>query len=121
LAAWYCGDFTLGTLLEVASLQARWLSARQAVTAENVANASTPGYKAREVVAFDAALARFSGAQNTSVQRNVDGTPWEVRPSGNSVSLEEEMVRASDISRSYALNTGIVSAFHRMLLQAVRG
>ena len=102
-------------------MQARWLSMRQSVTAENVANSSTPGYKAHEVAAFDEALARFSNAQNASVQRSVDSNPWEVRPSGNSVSLEEEMVRAGGISRSYALNTGIVSAFHRMLLQAVRG
>jgi flagellar basal-body rod protein FlgB len=114
-------DFSLGTLLEVASMQARWLSMRQSVTAENVANASTPGYRAKDVVAFDEALSRFSGAQNAGVQRSVASNPWEVRPSGNSVSLEEEMVRAGGISRSYALNTGIVSAFHRMLLQAVRG
>jgi flagellar basal-body rod protein FlgB len=118
---WNVKDFPLGTLLEVASMQARWLSMRQAVTAENVANASTPGYRARDVVAFDEALSRFSGPQNANVQRGFDSTPWEVRPSGNSVSLEEEMVRAGGISRSYALNTGIVSAFHRMLLQAVRG
>jgi flagellar basal-body rod protein FlgB len=118
---WNIRDSPLGTLLEVASMQARWLSMRQAVTAENVANASTPGYRARDVVAFDEVLARFSGPQNANVQRGFDSTPWEVRPSGNSVSLEEEMVRADGISRSYALNTGIVSAFHRMLLQAVRG
>ena len=102
-------------------MQARWLSMRQSVTAENVANASTPGYKAREVIGFNEALARFSSPQGASIQRSVDSNPWEVRPSGNSVSLEEEMVRAGSISRSYALNTGIVSAFHRMLLQSVRG
>jgi flagellar basal-body rod protein FlgB len=107
----------LGTLLEVASLQARWLAARQAVTAENVANASTPGYRAKDVAAFDQVLARFSGGK---VQRQSDVNSWEVRPSGNSVSLEEEMVRAGETSRSFALNTGIVSAFHRMLMQAVR-
>ena len=111
----------MGTLLEVASMQARWLAARQAVTAENVANASSPGYLARDVVAFDEALARFSGARDANIQRSISTTSWEVRPSGNSVSLENEMVRAADISRSYALNTGIVSAFHRMTLQALRG
>ena len=111
----------MSTLLEVASLQARWLAARQAVTAENVANASTPGYRARDVAAFDEVLARFSGAGQSKVQAAFDSNSWEVRPSGNSVSLEEEMVRAGGISRSYALNTGIVSAFHRMTMQALRG
>ena len=107
-------------------MQARWLSMRQAVTAENVANASTPGYRARDVAAFEDVLSRFSGPQNaglqnTSVQRSYDANSWEVRPSGNSVSLEEEMVRSAGISRAYAMNTSIVSAFHRMHLQALRG
>jgi flagellar basal-body rod protein FlgB len=107
------------TLLEVASLQARWLAARQAVTAENVANAATPGYVARDVRAFDETLARFAASGRAETGR--DASPWAVRPSGNSVSLEEEMIRAGGIQRAYALNAGIVSAFHRMSLAAVRG
>ena len=115
------GDFALGMLLEVASMQARWLSMRQAVTAENVANASTPGYRARDVAAFEDVLSRISEPQNINLQRSYDANSWEVRPSGNSVSLEEEMVRSAGISRAYAMNTSIVSAFHRMHLQALRG
>lgn len=109
----------MGTLFEVASMQARWLAMRQAVTAENVANASTPGFRAREVAAFDEMLARASDAPD--VQKNFDVNSWAVRPSGNSVSLEEEMVRGSGIARAYSLNAGIVSAFHRMMMQAARG
>ncbi|MGL4405617.1 MAG: flagellar basal body protein [Notoacmeibacter sp.] len=102
-------------------MQARWLSMRQAVTAENVANASTPGFRAREVAAFEEVLARSSNTLRLDQQANFDSNTWAVRPSGNSVSLEEEMVRAGSIAHAYSLNTGIISAFHRMHLQAVRG
>jgi flagellar basal-body rod protein FlgB len=108
------------TLLQVASMQARWLAARQAVTAENVAQASTPGYVARDVTAFEDAL-KASAARPGQAATAADQTPWAVRPSGNSVSLEEEMIRGSSIQRSYSLNAGIVSAFHRMFNAAARG
>lgn len=111
----------MSTLLEVASMQARWLAARQAVTAENIANASTPGFIARDVTAFDEALRKIAqgGTGKTELMR--DEAPWSVRPSGNSVSLEEELIRGGSVTRAYSLNTGIVSAFHRMFLAAARG
>jgi flagellar basal-body rod protein FlgB len=48
-------------------------------------------------------------------------TPWEVLHSGNSVSLEQEMIKAGDVNRDFSLNTNIVKAFHRMLLASVKG
>lgn len=108
----------MSTLLEIASMQARWLAARQAVTAENVANAATPGYRARDVAGFAEAL---KAAGRSGLPITQDNQPWEVRPSGNSVSIEEEMIRGSAIQRDHALNAGIVSAFHRMFLTAARG
>jgi flagellar basal-body rod protein FlgB len=92
------------------------------VTAENIANAATPGFTARDVTAFDEALAKMAGSgQNKHVVLAPDQAPWSVRPSGNSVSLEEELVRGSGIQQAYSMNVGIVSAFHRMFLTAVRG
>ncbi|MCU0832446.1 MAG: flagellar basal body protein [Rhizobiaceae bacterium] len=113
----------MNTLLEVASLQARWLAARQAVTAENIANASTPGFVARDVTAFDEALRKIADAGGgvATVALRPDDAPWTVRPSGNSVSVEEELIRGGSINRAHALNTGIVGAFHRMMLSAARG
>ena len=40
----------------LASQQNRWLSVRQSVIAQNVANANTPGYRALYVEPFDAVL-----------------------------------------------------------------
>eukprot|EP01133_Synstelium_polycarpum_P030075 gene30075-37106_t len=39
-------------LFELASRQAEWLSVRQAAVSGNVANANTPGFKARDVEPF---------------------------------------------------------------------
>ena len=40
--------------------------------------------------------------------------------SGNSVSLEKEMIKASEVNRSYKLNTSVVKAFHRMLITSAK-
>ena len=43
-----------------------------------------------------------------------------VAPSGNSVSLEQELIKAGEVNRDYALNTSIVRSFHRMLMASVK-
>ena len=45
---------------------------------------------------------------------------WEVYHSGSNVSLEQEMLKANDVSRAYTLNTNVVKAFHRMLLSSAK-
>ena len=45
---------------------------------------------------------------------------WEIIHSGNSVSLEQEMIKAGEVNRAYALNTSVVKAFHRMLLASAK-
>ena len=50
----------------------------------------------------------------------VDETPWETTDSGNTVSLENEMIKAGEVGRDYSLNTNIVKAFHAMLMQSVK-
>jgi Flagella basal body rod protein len=46
-------------LFDLASQQARWLSARQIAVAENIGNANTPGYKAKDVPPFEATHSTF--------------------------------------------------------------
>ncbi len=120
-------------LFEVAAQQARWLSTSQSVIAANVSNASTPGYKSQVVQPFSEVMDKTRlqlastnashleldpiQAQAASIK---DETPWEVTDSGNSVSLEQEMIKANDVNRSYSLNTNLVKAFHGMLMASVR-
>jgi flagellar basal-body rod protein FlgB len=120
-------------LLDLASQQARWLSIRQATVAANVSNANTPGYKAMDVKPFADVLEQTQlqlvatnpghlAAEATPIGSQVvkPSDPWEVTESGNSVSVEEEMMRAGDINRGFSLNTSIVKAFHGMLLASVK-
>ena len=45
---------------------------------------------------------------------------WETTYSGNSVSLEQELMKEGDISRSFTLNSNIKRAFHQMLMLSAK-
>jgi len=120
-------------LFNVVSQHNRWLSVRQAAIAGNIANANTPGFKALDVAPFEAAvesarLAMTASAPGhmTSRQSAAAATdmrteePWDVAHSGNSVSLEQELIKAGEINRAYRLNTSVLKAFHRMLLASAK-
>lgn len=120
-------------LFELASSQARWLELRQSTIAVNVANANTPGFKARDVEPFnkvlDATPVRLAmtspshiqvGATETDTRAVAKKDSWDVVHSGNSVSLEQEMSKGGDVSQAYSLNAAIVRSFHRMLLTGTK-
>ena len=121
-------------LFGLAARQAEWLSSRQAIVAENVANVDTPGFKSRDIKSFSDVLettrlemagtdrlhlAGGSGAPAEFEEHR--GDRWDVTHSGNTVSLEQEMLKAGEVARDYQLNTSITKAFHRMLLSTLRG
>ena len=121
-------------LFDIASLQARWLSIRQTAIATNISNANSPGFSALDVHPFQDVLDKTQLNLSTTNVGHISITPtelttttaksndpWEVTRSGNSVSLEQEMMKAGDVNRSYSLNTSIVKAFNAMLTQAVKG
>jgi flagellar basal-body rod protein FlgB len=120
-------------LFELAAQQARWLSRNQATIASNVSNANTPGFRAQAVQPFaqvldqtqlqiastnPSHLALSPAEQQTVVVK--DETPWETTDSGNTVSLENEMIKAGEVQRDYSLNTNLVKAFHAMLMQSMK-
>lgn len=120
-------------LFGVAFQQAQWLSVRQTAIAENIANANTPGYRAVDVESFETVLQKtgldlnlttpghmatgMSGVRPPAVEHNKD---IKVSASGNSVSVERELIKAEEVNRAYALNTNVVKAFHKMLLMSVK-
>jgi len=120
-------------LFELASSQARWLELRQSTIATNVANANTPGFKARDVEPFnkvlDAVPVRLATTSPAHMQLSpaeTDTRPtakkdsWDVVHSGNSVSLEQEMIKGSDVNRDYSMNSAIVRSFNRMVLTSAK-
>ena len=120
-------------LFELAATQARWLSRSQAAIAGNVSNANTPGYRAQTVQPFAEVLDQtqlglaatdpnhlgLSPAEQATFQVK-DENPWETSDSGNTVSLESELIKAGDVQRDFSLNTNLVKAFHSMLMQTVK-
>jgi flagellar basal-body rod protein FlgB len=111
-----------------------WLSARQSAVAGNIANVNTPGFKAVDVEPFKAVLEQTSVelARTRPEHMALAGGPapvaevepeetWEVSHSGNTVSLENELIKAGEVNRSFRLNTSIAKAFHRMLLASTKG
>ena len=120
-------------LLQLASQQAQWLSARQKTTAGNIANANTPGYTAMDVQPFSDVLDKTQIAMvatnsahlvpegnDYTAARAATADSWETVYSGNSVSLEQEMMKEGDINRSFTLNTNIKRAFHQMLMMSAK-
>jgi flagellar basal-body rod protein FlgB len=118
-------------LFDLAARQAQWLSVRQATIAENVANASTPGYRARDVVAFEQVLDRteltLAATRPGHIRadapegRTIAEDGMKVTRSGNSVSLEGELIKAGEVNRDYALGATLTKAFHRMFMTALKG
>ena len=121
-------------LFELASRQAEWLGSRQAVIAGNIAHADTPDYKAKDVAAFQSIMDRTHLSMGATHSRHLKvGGPaapdievkrdraWEISHSGNSVRLEQELIKSGEVNRDMSLNTSIVQTFHRMLLSSLRG
>lgn len=121
-------------LFDLASRQSQWLAVRQSAISGNIANANTPGYKARDVEPFSAAMdqAKLQMTATSPLHMGVEGAQaaaskvkktdsWDTFVSGNSVSVEQEMLKAGEISRQHQLNTSITRSFHRMVLSTVKG
>ena len=121
-------------LFELASQQSQWLAVRQAAIAGNIANVNTPGYGAADVEPFEKVLDKSRVAMNATQEGHFSGgatkAGFAVRqdeqgssamPSGNTVALEDELMKAGEVSRTFELNTAIVKAFHRMMMTSVRG
>jgi flagellar basal-body rod protein FlgB len=82
-------------IFKVASAMARHAATRHQTVANNIANADTPGYKARDLSPFDAALAA-SGDSQAAIGRSYEMKVSTLSPNGNSVALDEQMVMASE-------------------------
>ena len=120
-------------LFNLIDQQRSWLSTRQSLVAQNLANSDTPGYKAQDILPFARVLERsalsMSGANPMHMHpssteslaaavRPADS--WETSHSGNSVSPELEMIKAGQIRGAFTLDTNLLRAFHGMWMSAVR-
>lgn len=121
-------------LFALATRHNQYLAARQTTIAGNIANANTPGFKALDLEPFNATLEATRLQMSVSNSKHVipetsasndvavsDGETWDTVHSGNSVSVEQELLKAGETKGAFTLNTSLVRSFHRMLMSAAKG
>jgi flagellar basal-body rod protein FlgB len=105
------------TLFRIASGLADHASTRQMAVTQNIANADTPGYRARDVEPFSTAFhaegpgglratrsGHFTEPLDPAAQvLNTVSQPGDGSPNGNGVSLETEMMKATEVRQSHQL------------------
>ncbi|WP_299947454.1 FlgB family protein [uncultured Ruegeria sp.] len=87
---------------------------RQAVISRNMANADTPGYKPRDIEAFQQAFENsgrevaMAATRAGHLHGGTPDQPWAEYtatasgdPNGNGVSLEQEMLKAVEVKRQH--------------------
>ncbi|HLA21075.1 MAG TPA: flagellar basal body rod protein FlgB [Pseudolabrys sp.] len=103
-----------------------WAQERQRVLAENIANSDTPNYRERDLKAlkFDdpsqltpavvssvsltrTERAHIGGKSMSGSAFRTEKGNYEVRPSGNSVNLEEEMMKVAANQMDYQAATAL--------------
>jgi flagellar basal-body rod protein FlgB len=130
-------DLTSIPLLDVLRQRMSWLSARQNLLSQNVANADTPGYAAQDLKPLDfAKLVRDSASptifpglavtDRNHIAAPTDSTsPFETTnsneagQSGNAVSVEEEMMKVADTQAQYQAATNIYAKAINMMRTAI--
>lgn len=125
-------------LVSMLKTRLHWHQARQKVLAENVVHANTPGFQAKELVEPSRPGSVSGGAlavERTSPLHLVgssgsaaDATKpanggFETRPSGNSVNLEDEMLKVAGNQSDFQLAASLYQKSLSMLRAAagVRG
>jgi flagellar basal-body rod protein FlgB len=122
-----------------------WLTERQQVLAQNVANANTPGYQAKDLKELDfGAMVEATGSRLAPVATSAGhiGSPvagagmgsvlgharggdvvkqpdFETSPTGNSVTLEDEMVKVAQTQMDYEAVTTLYTKSMGLIRMAV--
>jgi flagellar basal-body rod protein FlgB len=113
-----------------------WLTERQHLLAQNVANADTPNFKPRDLkaVSFKEMLGGASGhlalaatqvnhlpgQVSAGAFRSVVDRTAETSPSGNGVSVEDQMLKVSGTANEFQLTTNLYRR-HISMLKTVLG
>jgi len=129
-------DLSKASIFRMMSEKMGWLSQRQKVLAQNVANADTPGYAARDLApiaydkrgggGFSMALARTDpkhiqpGGEGETFRAQAIREPYETAPSKNGVVLEEQMVKVAETQTDHQMITNLYRK-HLHMLQIALG
>ena len=120
-------------LFQLASHRTQWLSTRQSLIAGNVANANTPEYRAQDLKPFSAVLDQTQFSMSTTNPAHFTPAESELDPerqtnsdsadptiSGNSVNLQDEMMKLGEVSRDSSMANSVKKIFHQMMMSALK-
>ncbi len=126
-------------IFAVLSKRMDWLSQRQTVLADNIANADTPNFRPRDLNPgeFQRILrtqspdlkpratnaAHLQGTVSSGGPARVErqGKAWETSPSGNAVVLEEQLIKVSKTQSDYLMMINLYRKHMDMFRTALRG
>ncbi len=119
-------DFSKMPLFQALGQKMQWLDARQRILAQNIGNSDTPGYKPLELKPFsfhsqlqqadNVGAPRRTNAKHLTGSHNANSNgietqkmkdPGEVRPDGNAVVLEQQMMKLAENAAEYQMVTGV--------------
>jgi flagellar basal-body rod protein FlgB len=125
-------------LFQLANDRMSYLTAQQSVVARNIANADTPGYQAQDLAPFQPSTQQSGSAGAGLALASTEpghfgtasGIDWALvpapatanygeKPDGNTVSLEEQMMKQADVANNYALATAAYSKSLSLMKTAI--
>lgn len=123
-------DVRHANLFDLAERRLSWAEHRQALLAQDIANADTPGYVPRDAAPFAQALARTNVGQLARTQPGhlagtvpapavVQSQPRERAADGNAVALDQELTKVADTQSTQALVTAIYRKYLAMFSMAL--
>ena len=130
-------DLTKLPVINAITKRMYWLNQRQKVLAENIANANTPGYKARDLEKLNfknelrqttkMKMSATSGSHIAAkTYSNVIGfkardekDAYEMSPDGNTVTLEQQMLKVAESKMDYELMTNLYRKHMGMIKTAL--
>ena len=130
-------DLTKISLFNAMTQRLNWLSQRQSVLAQNIANANTPNYKPQDLKELDfvamlsksregsLAMAQTreghlgGGAVKAVNYKSFETTGQETTPTGNAVILEEQLIKTSETRMNYVTTLSLYKKHVDMIKMAL--
>lgn len=97
------------------------LSARQRVSANNIANIETPGFTAVRVEFEDALRTAVESGDTSRVTPTYADSPLAARQDGNNVNLDEETLSAMDTGLRYQLMLRALDEKYELVSTVLKG
>ena len=119
-------------LFDLAERRLAWTDHRQEVLAQNIANANTPNWQAKDVRPFAVALdsvsgvslartdaGHLAGTQDTGAQSLLTPAVAVHQPDGNAVTLDEQLTKVADTATQQEIATTLYKKYLGMFSLAL--